>query len=74
MQFVGVLNWYLSKGLMPGLAVLETIIEIGLGLALLLGLYQRAVAWSSAALLMSFAVTMSIALGIASELFRVYSS
>jgi hypothetical protein len=63
-----VLNPFVPKTLIPGLAVLETVIELGLGIALLLGIYQRVVAWSSAALLMSFAVTMSIALGITAPL------
>jgi len=62
-QYVAVLNWFVPKSLIPTLAVVETIIELGLGVVLLLGIYQRAVAWSSAALLMSFALTMSIALG-----------
>lgn len=63
-QYVAVLNSFVPKKLIPVLAVLETIIELGLGVALLLGIYERVVAWSSAALLMSFALTMSIALGI----------
>ena len=67
-QYVALLNSFVPKGLIPGLAVLETIIELGLGIALLLGIYQRVVAWSSAALLLSFAVTMSIALGIIAPL------
>src|ERR1035438_6106963 len=67
-QYVAVLNWFVPKSLVPVLAVLETIIELGLGAALLLGIYQRIVAWSSAALLMSFALTMSIALGITAPL------
>lgn len=67
-QYVTVLNWFVPKSLIPGLAVLETIIELGLGIALLLGIYQRVVAWSSAVLLMSFALTMSIALGITAPL------
>ena len=50
--------------MIPALALVETIIELGLGIALLLGIYQRVVAWSSAALLLSFALTMTIALGI----------
>ncbi len=33
-------------------------------MALLLGIYQRIVPWSSAALLMSFRFTMSFALGV----------
>lgn len=67
-QYVAVLNSFVPKSLIPGLAVLETIIELGLGIALLLGIYQRVVAWSSAALLLSFALTMSIALGIVAPL------
>jgi putative oxidoreductase len=67
-QYVVVLNSFVPKSLIPGLAVLETIIELGLGIALLLGIYQRVVAWSSAALLLSFALTMSIALGITAPL------
>ena len=67
-QYVAVLNSFVPQSLIPGLAVLETIIELGLGVALVLGIYQRVVAWSSAALLMSFALTMSIALGITAPL------
>src|SRR6266853_3475884 len=67
-QYVAVLNWFVPKSLIPGLAVLETIVELGLGIALLLGIYQRVVAWSSAVLLMSFALTMSMALGITAPL------
>jgi putative oxidoreductase len=67
-QYVAVLNSFAPKSLISGLAILETIIELGLGIALLLGIYQRVVAWSSAALLMSFALTMSIALGITAPL------
>jgi putative oxidoreductase len=67
-QYVAVLNWFVPKSLIPALAILETIIELGLGIALLSGVYQRVVAWSSAALLTSFALTMSFALGIAAPL------
>jgi putative oxidoreductase len=67
-QYVALLNSFVPKSLIPGLAVLETVIELGLGIALLLGIYQRVVAWSSAALLLSFALTMSIALGIVAPL------
>ena len=63
-KFVAVLTWFLPKGLIPTVAVLETVIELALGVALLLGIYQRQVALSSAALLMSFALTMSLALRI----------
>jgi putative oxidoreductase len=74
-QYVAVLNSFVPKSLIPALAVLETIVELGLAIALLLGIYQRVVAWSSAALLMSFALTMSIALGIAAPLsYSVFSA
>lgn len=63
-KFVAILNWFVPKGFIPTLAVLETVIELALGVALLLGIYQRQVALSSAALLMSFGLTMSIALRI----------
>jgi len=67
-QYVGILNWFAPKALIPWLAVLETVIECGLGLALVLGVYQREVAWASAALLTSFAITMSVALGVLAPL------
>ena len=50
--------------MIPALAVLETVIETVLGVALLVGIYQRIVAWCSAGLLFSFALTMGVALGI----------
>lgn len=61
--YVAVLNWFLPKSLIPALSAAETVIEAGLGLALLTGILSRIVAWLSAALLGSFALTMSIALG-----------
>jgi hypothetical protein len=67
-QYVAVLNWFVPKPLLNGLAVLETIIESGLAVALLLGMYPRVVAWVSAALLMLFALTISVALGIIAPL------
>ena len=74
-QYVAVLNWFIPKALIPALAVLETTIEVALGVALVLGIYQRVVAWSSAALLMSFALTMSIALGVIAPLsYSVFSA
>jgi len=63
-QYVGFLNGFLPKSVIPALSVLETVIEVALGLALFAGIFPRIVAWSSAALLCSFALTMSIAQGI----------
>lgn len=67
-QYVAVLNWYLPQSLIPTLAVLETIVELGLAVALLAGRYLRDVAWGSAVLLLSFALTMSVALGVIAPL------
>src|SRR5215472_6304941 len=67
-QYVAILNWFVPKALISGLAVLETALELGLGVALVLGIYMRVVAWSSAALLMAFALTMTFALGIVAPL------
>lgn len=67
-QFVGYLNWFLPKAVIPTLAAVETAIEFALAIALLTGLYLRIVAWASAALLTSFAITMTIALGVKAPL------
>ena len=64
LQYVAFLNWFMPKALIPAIGTVETIIELVLGIALLVGLYQRVVAWASAALLASFAATMTIVHGI----------
>jgi len=67
-QYVAVLNWFVPKALIPALSGLETAIETMLGVALLVGIWQRIVAWCSAGLLLSFALTMSVALGVVAPL------
>jgi uncharacterized membrane protein YphA (DoxX/SURF4 family) len=67
-QYVAALNWFVPKALIPALSALETTIETVLGVTLLVGIYQRIVAWCSAGLLLSFALTMSVALGIVAPL------
>jgi uncharacterized membrane protein YphA (DoxX/SURF4 family) len=67
-EYVAVLNWFVPKALIPTLSVVESAIETVLGVALLLGIYQRIVAWCSAGLLLAFALTMSVALGIVAPL------
>jgi uncharacterized membrane protein YphA (DoxX/SURF4 family) len=67
-DYVAVLNWFFPKALIPALSALETMIEAALGLGLLVGIYPRFVAWSSAVLLSSFALTMTISLGILAPL------
>lgn len=68
LQFVAYLNWFVPKVLIPTLGAMETIVEFALAVALLVGVRQRIVAWASAALLTSFALTMTIALGIKAPL------
>lgn len=68
LQFVAYLNWFVPKALIPTLGAVETIVEFTLAVALLVGVYQRIVASASAALLTSFALTMTIALGIKAPL------
>jgi uncharacterized membrane protein YphA (DoxX/SURF4 family) len=67
-DYVAVLNWFVPKAWIPALSALETVIETGLGLGLLVGIFPRVLAWSSAVLLSSFALTMTIALGILAPL------
>lgn len=68
LQFVAYLNWFVPKVLIPTLGAVETIVEFTLAVTLLVGVCQRIVAWASAALLTSFALTMTIALGIKAPL------
>ena len=67
-QYVAVLNWFVPKAVIPALAGVETAIETILGVALLFGIFQRMVAWCSAGLLLLFALTMSVALGVVAPL------
>src|ERR1700675_1396294 len=55
-DYVGVLNWFVPKALIPALSAVETVIETGLGLGLLVGIYPRIIAWGGAFLLSSFAL------------------
>src|SRR5207245_11638372 len=68
-QYVAVLNWFVPKALIPALSVLETAIETMLGVALMFGIWQRIVAWCSAGLLLFFALTLSLAIGVVAPLF-----
>jgi hypothetical protein len=70
-----VLNFFLPHGLAPILAVVVTIAESSLAILLIFGIWQRATAAASAVLLGSFAVAMSVALGIKAPLdYSVYSA
>ncbi len=73
--YTGVLNFFLPRWSAPILAVVVTVAETSLGILLILGLWQRATAALSAALLCLFAVAMSVALGLKAPLdYSVYSA
>ena len=67
-SYVGILNWYLPKATITSLAIIETILEILLAILLITGIRLRVVSYASATLLLSFAVTMTIAAGIGAPL------
>jgi uncharacterized membrane protein YphA (DoxX/SURF4 family) len=74
-DYTGRLNWFLPATLIPALAVIATIAETLLGLLLLVGWQTRLTALLSGLLLMAFALTMTIALGVKAPLnFSVFSA
>jgi uncharacterized membrane protein YphA (DoxX/SURF4 family) len=67
-QYTGMVNSFLPSRMIPPLAWAATIAETVFGVGLLLGLYQRVMAIGSAALLLMFALAMSISFGIKSAI------
>jgi putative oxidoreductase len=61
-------NSFLPAILAPGLAVFATMAEFALGLALLLGIWRRPVAWASCGLLTLFALAMTFSFGVKAPL------
>jgi putative oxidoreductase len=73
--YTAVLNFFLPRWSAPILAVVVTMAETILGVLLILGLWQRATAALSAALLCLFALAMSVALGVKAPLdYSVFSA
>lgn len=69
------LNWFVPASLIPTLAWSATIAEFALGLGLMLGLFTRASALLSGLMLLLFALTMTIALGVKAPLdYSVFSA
>jgi len=58
------LNWFMPSATIPVLAWASTCAEILLGLALILGAFTRIAALLSGLLLLSFAICMTVALGL----------
>lgn len=67
-EYTGKLNWFLPHGMIPALAVLATCAEILVGLLLLIGWRTRLTALCSGILLVIFALSMTLALGIKAPL------
>jgi uncharacterized membrane protein YphA (DoxX/SURF4 family) len=73
--YTGTLLWFLPKTLYPLMAWTATAAEIVFGLALILGLFTRVVAFLSGILLLTFALAMTFSLGIKAPLdFSVFSA
>ncbi len=60
-------NSFLPAATIPALAVVESIIEGALGLAMLVGAFLHVTAWASSALLFVFGIAMTVSLGVASQ-------
>jgi putative oxidoreductase len=74
-EYVAKLNWFAPKTLIPALAWASTLGEIVVAVGLLIGWQLRWVALACGLLLISFAVTMAIALGIKAPLdFSVFGA
>ena len=62
------LNWFLPAAIIPFLAIISTAAEILFGFLLVLGWKTRTIALLSGVLLTSFALTMTMALGVKAPL------
>jgi|SRR5579864_2675383 len=73
--YTGQLNWFLPKGTITTLAIVSTCAETLFGILLVLGWQTRTTAFLSGLLLLLFAATMTVALGIKAPLdFSVFSA
>jgi uncharacterized membrane protein YphA (DoxX/SURF4 family) len=68
LEYTHTLNWYLPDGMTLPLGVIATGAEILFGLLLVIGWRTRAAALLSALLLLTFGVSMTLALGIKAPL------
>jgi uncharacterized membrane protein YphA (DoxX/SURF4 family) len=73
--YTGSLLWFLPSVVYPVMAWTATAAEIVFGLALIIGLFTRMVAFLSGTLLLTFALTMTFSLGIKAPFdFSVFSA
>jgi len=74
-QYAGMVNSFLPSRVIPAVAWAATIAETTLGLGLVLGIYKRVMTLGSAALLLMFALAMSMSFGIKAPLdYSVFSA
>ncbi len=74
-DYTAMLNSFLPAAMIPALAMIATVAETLFGLLLVLGWNTRIVALLSGALLTTFALTMTVALGVKAPLdFSVFSA
>lgn len=67
-QYTGQLAWFLPHAFIKPLAWTATALEAVLGLLLIVGFYPRIVAMAAGLLLLAFAMTMTVALGVKAPL------
>jgi putative oxidoreductase len=74
-EYTAEVNAFMPRATIPFLAWTATAAEFGLGLALVLGVWPRAISAASAALLAVFGLAMAVSLGIKSPLdYSVFSA
>jgi uncharacterized membrane protein YphA (DoxX/SURF4 family) len=67
-NYTAQLNWFLPVAMIPVLATIATAAETLFGFLLILGWKTRITAWLSGVLLIAFALTMTMALGVKAPL------
>jgi uncharacterized membrane protein YphA (DoxX/SURF4 family) len=74
-DYTAKLNWFLPAAMIPALAIIATAAETLFGLLLVLGWKTRVTALLSGVLMTTFALTMTMALGVKAPLnFSVFSA
>lgn len=75
LQYTAQVNSFMPPATIPFLAWSATAAELGLGVALVLGIFPRWTAWASAVLLLLFGTAMTISFGLKSPLdYSVFSA
>lgn len=75
LNYVAKLNWFAPSASIPVLAWVATVAEVVIGIGLLVGWQLRWFALAAGLLLLSFAITMTLALGVKAPLdFSVFAA